>query len=64
MEGVETLKLFSKMKEEGIEPDRATYTDVLTACSRSGLLEEGQRIFESIRNPPSDHYYCIDDLLS
>lgn len=30
MEGVETLKLFSKMKEEGIEPDRATYTDVLT----------------------------------
>lgn len=62
-DGVETLNLLSKMKEEGIEPDHVTYTGVLTACNHSGLLKEGQRIFESIRNPSADHYSCMDDLL-
>lgn len=62
-DGAETLKLFSKMKREGIEPDHVTYTSVLTACNRAGLLEEGQRIFESIRNPSVDQYACMDDLL-
>ncbi|CAH8252304.1 unnamed protein product [Arabidopsis lyrata] len=62
-DGVKTLNLLSKMKDEGIEPDRVTYTSVLTACNRAGLLEEGQRIFKSIRNPSADHYACMDDLL-
>lgn len=35
----EMLDLLSEMKEEGIEPDCVTYTGVLTACSRSGLLD-------------------------
>jgi pentatricopeptide repeat protein len=48
------------MKDEGIEPDRVTYTSVLTACNRAGLLKEGQRIFKSIRNPLADHYACMD----
>jgi pentatricopeptide repeat protein len=59
-DGVETLNLLSKMKDEGIEPDRVTYTSVLTACNRAGLLKEGQRIFKSIRNPLADHYACMD----
>ncbi|KAL9306129.1 unnamed protein product [Arabidopsis thaliana] len=59
-DGVETLNLLSKMKDEGIEPDRVTYTSVLTACNRAGLLEEGQRIFKSIRNLSADHYACMD----
>ncbi|CAA7037577.1 unnamed protein product [Microthlaspi erraticum] len=62
-DGVATLNLLSKMKGEGIEPDHVTYATVLTACKRAGLLEEGQRIFESIRNPSVDHYACMDDLL-
>ncbi|KAG7591659.1 Pentatricopeptide repeat [Arabidopsis thaliana x Arabidopsis arenosa] len=61
--GVETLNLLTKMKDEGIEPDRVTYTSVLTACNRAGLLVEGQRIFKSIRNPSADHYACRGDLL-
>lgn len=60
-DGVEMLNLFSKMKEVGIEPDRVTYTDVLTACSCLGLLEEDQR---TLRNPSADHYSCLDDILS
>ncbi|KAL0375898.1 UNVERIFIED_CONTAM: Pentatricopeptide repeat-containing protein [Sesamum calycinum] len=61
--GVEALKLLEKMKDEGIEPDRITYIGVLTACSHSGMLEEGRKVFESIKAPDIDHYACIVDLL-
>ncbi|KAL0348179.1 UNVERIFIED_CONTAM: Pentatricopeptide repeat-containing protein, chloroplastic [Sesamum angustifolium] len=61
--GVEALKLLEKMKDEGIEPDRITYIGVLTACSHSGMLEEGRKVFESIEAPDLDHYACIVDLL-
>ncbi|KAK4406825.1 Pentatricopeptide repeat-containing protein, chloroplastic [Sesamum angolense] len=61
--GVEALKLLEKMKDEGIKPDRITYIGVLTACSHSGMLEEGRKVFESIKAPDIDHYACIVDLL-
>ncbi|PSS21669.1 Pentatricopeptide repeat-containing protein [Actinidia chinensis var. chinensis] len=61
--GSEALELTSKMKDEGIEPDRITYIGVLMACSHGGLLEEGRKIFESIKNPAVDHYACMVDLL-
>lgn len=61
--GREAVKLLSKMKEEGIEPDRVTYIGVLTACSHAGLLEEGRRVFNSIKDPDVDHYACFVDLL-
>ncbi|KAA8545383.1 hypothetical protein F0562_020167 [Nyssa sinensis] len=61
--GVEAVKLFWKMKEEGPEPDRITYIGVLTACSHAGLLEEGQKVFRSIKDPDTDHYACMVDLL-
>ena len=46
----------SKMKEDGIGPDRITYIGVLTACSLAGLLEEGWKVFKSIKVPDVDHY--------
>ncbi|KAK7328367.1 hypothetical protein VNO77_22472 [Canavalia gladiata] len=61
--GMESIKLMSKMKEDGIEPDRITYIGVLTACSHAGLLEEGQKVFESIQVPDVDHYACMIDML-
>lgn len=61
--GVESIKLFSNLKLEGIEPDRITYIGVLTACSHAGLLEEGRKVFESIEFPDVDHYACMIDLL-
>ncbi|KAF3440655.1 hypothetical protein FNV43_RR18939 [Rhamnella rubrinervis] len=60
--GREAVKLLSKMKEEGIEPDRVTYIGVLTACSHAGLLEEGRSVFNSIKDPDVDHYACLVDL--
>ncbi|XAR56221.1 hypothetical protein NMG60_11036608 [Bertholletia excelsa] len=59
----EALELMLKMKEEGINPDRVTYIGVLTACSHAGLLEEGHKIFGSIKKPDVDHYACMVDLL-
>ncbi|XP_058188494.1 pentatricopeptide repeat-containing protein At1g14470 [Rhododendron vialii] len=61
--GSEALELMLKMKEEGIEPDRVTNIGVLTACSHSGLLEEGREMFDSIEDPEVDHYACMVDLL-
>ncbi|KAL5993193.1 hypothetical protein ACLOJK_014116 [Asimina triloba] len=61
--GYEALELISKMQEEAIKPDRITFIGVLTACSHSGLTEEGRRIFESIEHPDVDHYACMVDLL-
>ncbi|XP_059652108.1 pentatricopeptide repeat-containing protein At1g14470 [Cornus florida] len=61
--GAKAVELMWKMQEEGIEPDRITYIGVLTACSHAGLLEEGRKIFKSIRAPDTDHYACMVDLL-
>ncbi|KAL2664888.1 hypothetical protein GLYMA_02G223800v4 [Glycine max] len=61
--GTESIKLMSKMKEDGIGPDRITYIGVLTACSHAGLLEEGWKVFESIKVPDVDHYACMIDML-
>ncbi|KAK2664219.1 hypothetical protein Ddye_002793 [Dipteronia dyeriana] len=61
--GIEAIELISKMRNEGIEPNRVTYIGVLTACSHAGLLEEGWKVFESIENPAVDHYACMVDLL-
>ncbi|PON80897.1 Tetratricopeptide-like helical domain containing protein [Trema orientale] len=60
--GMDAVLLLSKMKEEGIEPNRATYIGVLTACSHAGLLEEGLKVFDSIKDPEIDHYMCLVEL--
>ncbi|EPS68553.1 hypothetical protein M569_06214, partial [Genlisea aurea] len=60
---VEALKVMEKMREEGVEADRISYAGVLTACSHSGMIEEGRRIFQSIEDPDMDHYGCIIDLV-
>ncbi|XP_068649379.1 pentatricopeptide repeat-containing protein At1g14470 [Aristolochia californica] len=61
--GYEAVDLMSKLTQEGIEPDRITFISLLTACSHAGLLQEGKRIFESIKEPAIDHYACMVDLL-
>ncbi|KAK2993645.1 hypothetical protein RJ640_019285 [Escallonia rubra] len=61
--GIEAFELVHMMKEEGILPDSITHNGLLTACSHAGLLEEGQKVFESIRSPDTNHYACMVDLL-
>jgi pentatricopeptide repeat protein len=54
--------------EEGIKPDSVIYTSVLSACNHSGLVEQGLKLFENMKNdhkiePSVEHYSCLVDLL-
>ncbi|PKA63992.1 Putative pentatricopeptide repeat-containing protein [Apostasia shenzhenica] len=64
----EALELFSRMEHEGVTPNTFTFTSVLTACSHSGLVEEGMKHFDSMKrdyniNPTLEHCACMVDLL-
>lgn len=66
--GYQAVALFNTMFSEGLEPDEVAFTVILTACSRSELVEEGWHFFELMRHkysmiPSPDHYACIVDLL-
>ncbi|KAL6985676.1 hypothetical protein U1Q18_052631 [Sarracenia purpurea var. burkii] len=66
--GLDALKVFSKMLEQGLEPDDVTYVGVLSACSHGGFIEEGLRCFERMKLdhgivPTVQHYGCMVDLM-
>ncbi|XP_039173584.1 pentatricopeptide repeat-containing protein At1g08070, chloroplastic-like [Eucalyptus grandis] len=68
-EGEEALWLFSSIQDLGLHPDSSTFLAALCACSHSGLLEEGQRIFSEMQmrisvSPSLEHYASYIDLLS
>ncbi|KAJ6380555.1 hypothetical protein OIU77_029449 [Salix suchowensis] len=66
--GERALSLFHSMKESRIEPDAITFIAVLSACSHSGLVDDGLQIFESMEKdfkiqPSAPHYCCVTDML-
>ncbi|KAJ7514799.1 hypothetical protein O6H91_23G059500 [Diphasiastrum complanatum] len=66
--GKEALQLLEQMQREGTKPNESTFVGVLSACSRSGLLDEGRYLFDSMSKdyvvtPTVDHYACMVDLL-
>ncbi|KAF8400242.1 hypothetical protein HHK36_013539 [Tetracentron sinense] len=66
--GLEALKLFNQMEEEGVEPNSVTFINLLSACSYSGLVSKGCRIFHHMNwrfgiKPDLNHYTCMVDLL-
>ncbi|WCJ23875.1 Pentatricopeptide repeat (PPR) superfamily protein [Euphorbia peplus] len=68
-EGHRALEIYRNMKHEGLTLDTLTFTVTMSACSHVGLVEDGCKIFESIREvygiePTLEHYGCIVDLLS
>lgn len=67
--GDEALRLFSEMQERRLRPNSGTLVGVLCACSHSGLLDTGRRIFKdmilsNLVSPRLEHYACYIDLLS
>ncbi|KAL1213832.1 Pentatricopeptide repeat-containing protein [Cardamine amara subsp. amara] len=67
-EGEAALRMFSEMIEEGLESDHVVYVSVLNACSHSGLVKEGRRVFQEMLRegkvePTAEHYGCLVDLL-
>ncbi|KAL8231676.1 hypothetical protein R6Q57_001454 [Mikania cordata] len=65
--GVAAFKMFDEMMQR-TKPDDITFIAMLSACSHSGLIKEGQALFESMEinygvTPRMEHYGCIVDLL-
>ncbi|KAF2311271.1 hypothetical protein GH714_021330 [Hevea brasiliensis] len=70
--GQEALAIFQLMQSlgaEGARPDEITFIEVLSACSHTGLVDEGRQFFiDMIQNwgikSRMEHYGCMVDLLS
>lgn len=67
--GYEAQKLFEEMVRMGMTPNEVTFLAILTACSHSGLVDEGRKYFCQMTNcqynlsPRLEHYGCMIDLL-
>ncbi|XP_057969255.1 putative pentatricopeptide repeat-containing protein At3g15930 [Malania oleifera] len=66
--GEESLDMFSQMLEASISPDEITYTGVLCACTHSGMVDKGRKLFSSMTTQHGitqnvAHYGCMVDLL-
>ncbi|XP_022755089.1 pentatricopeptide repeat-containing protein At5g55740, chloroplastic isoform X2 [Durio zibethinus] len=65
----EALAVYKHLEEVGVEPDGITFTSVLSACSHTGLVNEGLEIFVDMVSkhhlwPSMEHYGCVVSLLS
>ncbi|KAL5547133.1 hypothetical protein UlMin_006820 [Ulmus minor] len=66
--GKASVDLFNEMQKGMIKPNDITFLCVISACSHSGLVEEGLRVFTSMKKdyglePAMDHYGAMVDLL-
>ncbi|EHA8591915.1 putative Pentatricopeptide repeat-containing protein, chloroplastic [Cocos nucifera] len=67
--GEAALALFHDMEKCGEVSDSVTYLNVLTACSHSGLVDDGLIIFERMVkekkiDPRGEHCGCVVDMLA
>ncbi|XP_058728246.1 pentatricopeptide repeat-containing protein At4g35130, chloroplastic-like [Vicia villosa] len=65
--GYEALNYFNSMIEQRVQPNSITFLSLLSACSHSGLVSEGCRIYHTMKwgygiEPGLDHHTCIVDL--
>ncbi|KZV41767.1 pentatricopeptide repeat-containing protein [Dorcoceras hygrometricum] len=66
-EGKMAVRLFEEMIKHHIEPDHVAMVAVLSACSHSGMVAEGQLLFRTMQTiygitPNLEHYACMVDL--
>lgn len=66
--GKESVLLFEIMQSESVKPDDVTFICLLSACSHSGLVDEGKKCFVAMDKdfliyPRMEHYICMVDLL-
>ncbi|KAL5752934.1 hypothetical protein ACOSQ2_023441 [Xanthoceras sorbifolium] len=67
--GHAALKLLDEMKHSGLSPDTVSFTSALAACSRSGLVNEGLELFNSMIRDSGftirmEHFSCVVDMLA
>jgi pentatricopeptide repeat protein len=66
--GYNAVTLFTEMLNSGQIPDSIAFVAILSACSHSGLLDEGKIYFKQMTNdyritPRIEHFACMVDLL-
>ncbi|KAK7331093.1 hypothetical protein VNO77_25306 [Canavalia gladiata] len=67
--GKTALKLLQEMNDSGIRPDLVTFSSALSACSHSGLVDEGIELFYRMTKdfgltPVKEHFSCVVDMLA
>lgn len=66
--GKDAIGVFDELKEVGLKPDATCFVSVINACSHAGMVEEGRRYFQMMKDkyciaPTVEHYMCVVDLL-
>ncbi|TXG54944.1 hypothetical protein EZV62_020200 [Acer yangbiense] len=66
-DGEATLRSFEEMIRSGFQPNSVSFLSVVSACSHSGLVEEGLRYFNSMTQkykltPKKEHYASMIDM--
>ncbi|GMG99526.1 hypothetical protein Nepgr_001366 [Nepenthes gracilis] len=66
--GKSAVELFTDMQKGPIKPNGVTFLCLISACSHSGLVEEGRSYFTMMKEeyclePANDHYGSMVDLL-
>ncbi|KAM3225646.1 hypothetical protein ACQJBY_058402 [Aegilops geniculata] len=66
--GQQAVALYQMMVASSVKPNSLTFVSVLTACSHSGLVQEGKSIFKSMTRvygimPNTEHRSAMVDLL-
>ncbi|KAI9111957.1 hypothetical protein K1719_017647 [Acacia pycnantha] len=67
-QGRNAIMLFKEMHDSGLSPDSIFFVAILSACSHSGLLDEGKVYFKQMTvdykiTPRIEHFACMVDLL-
>ncbi|MED6179782.1 putative pentatricopeptide repeat-containing protein [Stylosanthes scabra] len=67
-QGCNAVELFTEMQNSGLRPDSIAFVAILSACSHSGLLDEGKIYFKQMMDkynltPRIEHFACYVDLL-
>ncbi|XP_047337549.1 pentatricopeptide repeat-containing protein At4g33990 isoform X2 [Impatiens glandulifera] len=65
--GETSLQLFKTMQDLSVQPDHVTFISLLSACSHSGLVDQGRGYFTIMQEkygikPSLKHYGCMVDL--
>ena len=63
------LQLLRDMSHSDVCPNSVTFTSALSACSHSGLVDEGLELFHTMTRdfgftPGMEHFSCVVDLLA
>ncbi|EOA25234.1 hypothetical protein CARUB_v10018547mg [Capsella rubella] len=64
-----SLELFEEMLKKQQKPNESTFTSILSACSHTGMVNEGKKYFSSMYKdynftPSTKHYTCMVDMLA